>query len=66
MADKLMYILKDDKQINFLRRLKLVVETFEHSNNEPINQNSIKVVKPTNKRNVLYKNSEREGTLNCL
>ena len=66
MTDKLMYILKDDTKINFLRRLKLVVETFEHSNNEPINQNSIKVAKPTNKRNVLYKNSEREGTLNCL
>ena len=40
MADKLMYILNNDKQ-NY-PRLKLVVETFEHSTQDP------KVDNPTN------------------
>ena len=44
MADKLMYIPNDYTQNFLFFRLKLVVETFGHSN-QPTNQNSLKVPK---------------------
>ena len=59
MLDKLMHIPNDDTQNYPVCRLQLVVETFEHSTywtNQPINQNSmkvLKVVKPTNKKMLL-------------
>ena len=54
MADKLMYIPKDDTTNYPFCILQVVVETF--GLNEPTNQNSIKVpkvVKATNKRTLL-------------
>ena len=47
MADKLMYIPNDDTKNYTFCRFKLVVET---QLNEPTNQNSMKVVKSTNKK----------------
>ena len=41
MADKLMYIPKDDTQNYPLCRLQFVVKTSEQTLNEPTNQNSI-------------------------
>ena len=55
MADKCMYIPNDDAQNYPFCRLQIVVETF--GQNEPTNQNSIrvhKVVQPTNKKTLLY------------
>ena len=52
MADKLMYITNDDTQNYHFCRLKLVVETFEHSTwltNQSKFTEVPKVVKPTNK-----------------
>ena len=46
MADKLMYIPNDDTQNKPFCRLKIVVETFEHSTyNAPTNQNLPKSTK---------------------
>ena len=56
MAYKLKYIPNDDEQNNTFCRLKLVVETFEHST-QCTNQSKFtevpKVVKPTNKKALL-------------
>ena len=51
-----MYISNDDTQNYSICRLQLVVATFGHLMNQPINQNSIKVpkvVNPTNKKTLL-------------
>ena len=53
MADKFMYIPKDDAKKYVFCRLQLVVETFGHSTYETNQHNSIKVpnvVKPANKK----------------
>ena len=56
MADKFIYIQNDDAQNNPFRRLKLVVEKFEHST-EWTNQSKFtevpKVIKSTNKKTLL-------------
>ena len=49
MADKLMYIPNDEKQNYPFSRLKLMIEMFEHSINQPIKIHKVpKVVNPTN------------------
>ena len=51
MAEKLMYIPNDNAHNNSFCRLKLVVEAFKHSMNEPIKITKVtKVVKPTKKK----------------
>ena len=53
MAEKLMYIPNANTQNCPFYNLQLVIETFGHSTNKPINQNSIKVpqiIMPTNKK----------------
>ena len=56
MADNVMYIPNYDTRNNPLFKLKLVVETFEHSTkwtNESKFTKVPKVVKPTNKKTLL-------------
>ena len=54
IADKLMY--NNDTQNNAFFKLKLVVETFEHSTqwtNQSKSNKVLKVVKPTSKKTLL-------------
>ena len=53
MPDKLMCINNDDTENYLFFRLKLVVETFEHW--PSVSKTKVpKVVKPTNKKTLLY------------
>ena len=58
MAGKLMYISNDDTQNYPFCRLQLVAEMFDTQINKPTNKKVPKVVKPTNKKTLLWDNED--------